>query len=301
VPSALQAALARSPIAELAPDRPKIVPVAQLPAPADPRALKAEELFAQATPDQAQADPTDRFPLATALPISGINIDGRLDDWPQGLRKYEIGNQLVDHSAYDPNPRDPSAEPNPYFLAGYNPQAGLIYLAVVVHDDETVVHPTEIQGTDAVEVYIDGTCSDRRIAVPNSDWMATLDAATMPVLQYVGVPGAVSAYSDKWGANPSLVYAKSPENATQMRYRRAGNVTTYEWAVKAYDRFPDRPTRLLPGKKLGLDIAVVDKDRGTRFFESKRPTFTTWGSPPSVFKGCDAASLGVLVLAPAPP
>ena len=38
------------------------------------------------------------------------------------------------------------------------------------------------------------------------------------------------------------------------------NVTTYEWAIKAYDRYPDEPTRLHSGKRLGFEVAVVDKD-----------------------------------------
>ena len=61
-----------------------------------------------------------------------------------------------------------------------------------------VVHPPSRKGpdsnifkTDAVEVYVDGTFSERHARGDR-----TLDAATMPVLQYVGVPGEVPAYGD---------------------------------------------------------------------------------------------------------
>jgi hypothetical protein len=80
-----------------------------------------------------------------------------------------------------------------------------------------------------------------------------------------------------------------------MKYRSEGDVTTYEWAIQPYDRFPDRLTQLVPGKRIGLDVAVVDKDSG-----KGRPAWMSWGSPPREFKGCDAASLGELLLVDEP-
>jgi hypothetical protein len=115
------------------------------------------------------------------------------------------------------------------------------------------------------------------------------------VLQYVGLAGNVPAYGDHFGANPSLVYSSVREPRTQMKYRRHGRVTTYEWAVQVYDRFPQERTRLEPGKRIGFEVAVVDKDSGPT-----KPAFLTWGSPPKVFKGFDAGSLGELLLADRP-
>jgi len=46
---------------------------------------------------------------------------------------------------------------------------------------------------------------------------------------------------------------------------------------------------------VGLDVAVLDKDP-----DRDRPAFLTWGSPPRVFKGCDAGSLGELLLVGGP-
>jgi RNA polymerase sigma factor (sigma-70 family) len=241
-----------------------------------------------------------RFPVAIAPALTGITIDGRLDDWPTNSRRYEIHNQLLGASGYESRERDAANEANPYFIAGFDPKAELIYLAVVVTDDVTVVHPTDARSTDAVEVYIDGNLSDQRIQHPSGDWNEVLDAATMPVLQYAGVPGKVRAYGDRWGANPSLVYAKTKETATRMKYQRVGDVTTYEWAIKPFDRFPERPTRLYPGKRLGLDVAVLDKDPKKPLLGSRPPTFMTWGRTPVIFKGCDAGSLGELILADGP-
>jgi RNA polymerase sigma factor (sigma-70 family) len=200
-----------------------------------------------------------RFPSALAPPLTGITIDGRLDDWPKNLEKYAINNQLRDHPNYNSETLDASTDQNAYFTVGYDPKTEQIYPAVVVRDKDMVIHPTDILKTDAVEIYIDGILSDRIAPqVPSGDWRETFDAATMPVLHYVGVPGKVRAYADPWDANPSLVYARTKQTATLMRYQHNGDVTMYEWSVKPFDRFPDRPTGLYPGKRLGLEVAVVN-------------------------------------------
>jgi RNA polymerase sigma factor (sigma-70 family) len=251
----------------------------------------------------AKRKPTQpsRSPSAVAVPLDGITLDGRLDDWPEDLPRYAIRTQFLDSPKY--NSRTPAKpdDPDAYFMVGYDRTKDLIYLAVVVRDRDVEVHKLDqatgevVLKTDAVEVYVDGTFSDRSIPVPSGSWLETLDAATMPVLQYVAVPGPVAAYADPFGANPSLVYARTYESRTKMEYRRHSDVTTYEWAIQAYDQYPDKPTRLQPGKSLGFDVAVVDKDAGPG-----PPTFLTWGPAPLTFKGCAAASLGELILAEAP-
>jgi hypothetical protein len=239
---------------------------------------------------------TTRFPNAIAQPLAGITIDGRLDDWPGDLPKYAIRNQLLDHPGYDTKEVLEDDNSSAYFMAGYDPKRSLLYLAVVVHDDDVVVHSSDVRATDAVEIYVDGTFSNRKIPVPGGDWRESLDARKMPVLQYAGVPGRVAAYGDPWGANPSLVYAKQKESRTKMQVQRAGDVITYEWAVAVFDSFPGKPSELLPGKKVGLDIAVLDKDRKKSRSSARPPSFRTWGVPPVEFKGCDSGSLGELTL-----
>jgi hypothetical protein len=80
-----------------------------------------------------------------------------------------------------------------------------------------------------------------------------------------------------------------------MKYRREGDVTTYEWALQPFDRYPDKPTQLAPGKRIGLEVVVVDKDRSRL-----RPSFLSWGNAPRVFKGFDAGTLGELILSGSP-
>jgi RNA polymerase sigma factor (sigma-70 family) len=268
--------------------------------------LRAREPRPEATPvvpvaavQKVEEPPPEpiRTPQAVARPMSGITIDGRLDDWPEGLPRYPIRNLLTrmpgSYRDTIAGPLDNDAD----FMVGYDTTAGLIYLAVVVRDDDPVIkQPSSARDNDAVEVYVDGNFSDRSMELPESgDWPAFLDAAKMPVLQYVGLASKRPAYGDRFGANPSLVYSRTREPHTRMKYRSDGRVTTYEWAVKVYDRFPDRPTNLDPGKRIGLEIAVVDKDS-----DRADPAFLTWGSPPKVFKGFDARSLGELFLAGGP-
>jgi RNA polymerase sigma factor (sigma-70 family) len=272
---------------------------------AEPRKLEEEPQERIASPPQPTRENTAspdesktsiRFPRAIAPPLTGITIDGRLDDWPKDQTKYAINNQLVGHPNYNSNAIDASDDQKAYFMAGYDTKTEQVYLAVVVRDKDVVVHPADTLKTDAVEIYIDGNCSDEvGTESPSGDWREMLDASTMPVLQYVGVPGKVSAYSDPWNANPSLVYARTKQKSTLMKYQRDGDVTTYEWSVRPFDRFPDRPTHLFPGKRLGLEVAVVDKDKNMTIL-SRPPTFLTWGLPPAIFKGSDASSLGELTL-----
>jgi RNA polymerase sigma factor (sigma-70 family) len=262
-------------------------------------------------PDERGGSPVpSRSSSAVASPLARITIDGRLDDWPGRLRHYPIGNQFgvgrLDNMAYDTRRREALHDPDGYFMVGYDAGAGLIYVAVVVRDDENTliddVNRTDDRvclDTDAVEIFVDGAFSDRKIERKEgeglADRRARLDAARMPVLQYVGVPGPTPAYGDPSGANPALVYGRIERTRTVMRYRREGDVTTYEWAVQAFDQYPDRPARLHPGARLGFDVAIVDKDR------TGRPAYLTWGPVPPYFKGYDAGTLGELILADGPP
>jgi RNA polymerase sigma factor (sigma-70 family) len=264
--------------------------------PPKPRTTPPMPVAAVANVEEPPPEPR-RLPQAIARPMSGITIDGRLDDWPDGLPKYPVRNLLTTQAeSYRDairGPLDIEAE----FMAGYDSAAGLIYIGVVVRDDDPVIkRPGSARENDAVEVYVDGTFSDRTMeGTASGNWPADLNAAEMPVLQYAGLATGQPAYGDIYRANPSLVYARTRERHTRMKYRREGRVTTYEWAIQVYDRFPDRPARLDAGKRIGLEVAVVDKDS-----DRAKPAFLTWGSPPKVFKGFDAGALGELFLAGAP-
>jgi hypothetical protein len=87
-----------------------------------------------------------------------------------------------------------------------------------------------------------------------------------------------------------------------MAYARKGDVTTYEWAIQVFDRFPDRPTKLEPGKRIGFDVAVADKDvpatspGGFDEPPADRTAWIYWGPFWRGVKALDAGSLGELIL-----
>ena len=260
---------------------------------------KAGEKTTDRSPPELPA--ASRSPSAYATPLSGITIDGRLDDWPAKLAHYPIRRQLKGHWSYEDLTDPEASDLDAYFMAGYSESDQAIYLAVVVRDDELKVHgkvpfgPAEgnmaaVFETDAVELYMDGAFTKRKIPEP-VDGLQALDAATMPVLQYVGVPGSVGAYGDRAGANPALMYRKAPDRFVRMAYHRQGDVTTYEWSLHVYERYPDKLVRLEPGKRIGLEIAVVDKDS-----DEDLPVYMTWGPPSIRFRALNAALLGELIL-----
>ncbi len=277
---------------------------------ARPTDLKAERSIPIPRPIPArsraegQSPRPSRSPAALATALTGITIDGRLDDWPKNLVHYPNRNQLLDKPDYDKIARDTSHDPAAYFMVGYDRKDELIYLAVVVRDEDRVIlrdvlrtGDSVLYETDAVEVFVNGLHSRRKTdyTFPSSgDWRDAFDAETMPALQYVAVPGQVPAYADRTGANPSLAYGRIGQTRTKMTYRGQGDVTTYEWAIQAFDRYPDLPTRLEAGKRLGFDVAVVDKD------DWGLPAYFTWGPPPRPFKGRDAGQLGEVILADEP-
>ncbi len=170
-------------------------------------------------------------------------------------------------------------------MAGYDPDAGLVYVAVVVRDDHLVVGFKSPWDTDAVEVYVDGTHKGRHYQGPYPD-----DASVLPALQYFAVPGQGAAFGDPEGLNPAMACGSIKKTKTQMVCSRTGDVTVYEWAVQVFDQFPDTPTRLVPGKRIGFDVAVVDKDS-----EQEKPAWVCWG-PMGALKMLDASNLGDLVL-----
>src|SRR5262249_29654469 len=136
----------------------------------------------------------------------------------------------------------------------------------------------------------------------------TVDASYLPALQYIGIPGEGPVYGVKRSAgqprgpdNPILMFGDIKKTKTRIAFRREGGVTTYEWAVQAFDHYPDQPTRLTPFKRIGFDIAVADKDkpvvspRPETEPEQDRVAWICWG-PDGSLKHWHAGSLGDLLL-----
>ncbi|RUL81851.1 hypothetical protein [Tautonia sociabilis] len=269
-----------------------------------------------ATPAPVSPEEKPARPASIAVPVlTGITIDGDLADWPDTIELHPIRHMLVNDTNYGKNgveERDlaTSCDLSPVFSVASDPDTDLIVLAVLVRDDRLIVGNTGFWDTDAVEVDLDGLFSDSRIPFSTVfGRFEEVDASEVPVLQYLGIPGegpvsgvSRSSGEDRDPVNPSLSWGDISQTATRMAFRRDGDVTVYEWALQAFDRYPDRPTDLVPGKRIGFDVVVVDKDvpASTHSAETEpedaRSAWVSWCPGFSGPRFLNAGSIGELVL-----
>ena len=120
---------------------------------------------------------------AFAAPLSGITIDGRLDDWPGGLPVYKLREMAAVYGPTDVDGTDldTSTDLSPEFMVGYSLEEQLIYVAIRVRDDRIRVGGWSTN-TDACEVF--------------------LGRGTLP-FQYMLCP---EGGSYRGGSNPSLTH-----------------------------------------------------------------------------------------------
>ena len=187
--------------------------------------------------------------LAYAPIMEPITVDGDLSDWPEQALRYPIINVNPNVGPTDLLEQNLLNSPDltAYFMVDYNLEEQLFYVAVSALDDSLVIG-TEHWNQDAEEIYVDGDHSGGFIEQPELNH-----------LQYVVVPGN-STYHSTYEDNPLLFQGDIKKTRTKAAFKRQGKRTTYEWAVQAFDRYPDMPTRLEPGKVLGFDVVLRDKD-----------------------------------------
>jgi len=263
-------------------------------------------VFSSDRPDRTKPvyPPVGRRPLGEAPVISGITVDGDLKDWPPAMERHGIKNLHIfpttngrgglENAVLTTSP-DLSAS----FSIGYDPKAQLLYLAVIVRDDKLVIGHTSPTDSDALEVYVNGSNSLETIERPQDpDWLENLDASAVHTQQYLALPdpkgpvhGITKTSGQERSPNDSLVLAFGDvkKTRTKMAYRREGDVTTYEWAIQAFDKYPDKPTLLAPGVTIGFDLVISDKDEAAKSDraqndpEEERAAWISWG--PSVEAG----------------
>ena len=207
--------------------------------------------------------------IAKADALVNIVIDGDLSDWPEDMTRYPVRTKaIVEGSGLQHADLDQSADFSPEFRVGYDPQKNLVYVAVEVRDDHLVIGDN-YDLTDAVEIYINR----------EAHWP----------MQYALVPGAGGSYN-RGSPNPNLYQGNIYQTRAQAAYSRQGDITIYEWAVEAFEDYPDRPLALTPGRKLLFDVVAIDKDPGEQGYG-----FVAWG-PSSSEKYGGANRVGRLEL-----
>ena len=87
----------------------------------------------------------DNGAVATAVPVSGIVVDGDLSDWPTSLKDYPIA--YPERGDVPKSAEDLQAS----FRIGYNQEEQLLYVAVLVRDECLVLKGSK---GDGCEVFI---------------------------------------------------------------------------------------------------------------------------------------------------
>jgi RNA polymerase sigma factor (sigma-70 family) len=252
-----------------------------------------------------------RTPSIYAPALADITIDGQLDDWPAAMPRYAIDKLFVAEVAHGDDALSPgtnlstSSDLSAAFSVGYDLENQVVYLAVIVRDDKVILGHSRPMDTDAIEIYIDGLHSERSLTDPGKEeeW-AEAGLSKLPVQQYIAIPGNGRIYGLRRLTNPVLMGGDLTKTKTRMAYNRTGDVTIYEWAIQVFDRYPDIPTWLEPGKRIGFDIAVADKDVVSAPSDAGGKTSSDlaswiyWGPEWRGVKVLDASALGELILAP---
>ena len=209
-------------------------------------------IVAQVQPAAAHNDARTAY----AIPLDGITIDGRLDDWPARMAVYPIA--WVSPRFYKPEPPEGPADLTASFRVGYDEDANLLYVAVVARDDDWVIDAEagSFTNQDLCEIYIDADHS-------GGDAASVQLRGAKDAQQYAMVAGpsrfhGVSLVDD----NPALAAGDTRASGVRAAFLRVGEYTVYEWAIPLWSSFPEQRYTIEPGATIGFDAAVTDADGG---------------------------------------
>ena len=178
----------------------------------------------------------DNGQLALARPLSQITVDGDFADWPSSLTWYPI--EAFGHGEAPKSANDLSGT----FCVGYDQNA--LYVAVEVRDESIVIDGTRHWASqDGCSVYLDIEHHARD-----------------------SKPTQFNIYGD----GSPLYEAEGPKVAS-WSCKRIGTLHRYEWRFDI-KRITRAQIKLAPGRVIGLDISLSDRDEDGSF------ACVSWGS-----------------------
>lgn len=201
-------------------------------------------------------------PVAIAVPVEGIVVDGDLSDWPQGMIRYPL--------AYDPYQREHFADSTDFvgdFRVAYDPENNLLYVAVEAGDDFVVPDAGDGEilpwSQDSCELFLELSHNQDKVR---------------PVQYFLRGP-TLEVYGRELRAEAEVVAkAQWAEQGWQV-----------EWAVDI-GQLSQGEVELASGMGLGFDIMVFDNDAG----EEESDRFIAWSVGADKFLNSNA--LGDLIL-----
>jgi hypothetical protein len=181
-------------------------------------------------------------PMAIAMPVSGIAVDGNLFDWPNGLPSYVMDPDGSEAGNYQGR-----------FRLGFDASDNCLYVAVQVEDDRVVTKGETGKASDAqdsCEIYVDALHRKTRGAASGFYFRRT----------YGAYPG------------PREAFESSERQADAAKVARTinSNRITYEWRIDLR-RLSGKEAPPGIGSVIGFDLVFFDRD------DDDSVTYHLWG------------------------
>ena len=168
--------------------------------------------------------------IAYAYPVDEIQIDGRLDDWPERVLSYPISQHLTGRGWSDRG----------HFRVAYSTRTRVVYVAVEVADDSLV----KVGKGEGQQRWLTQDChmlllDPKHIANGSGPWSVVGGYEELSVLRGEG------------DFDPFMSELK--DDQVQLAVNRDGSKTIYEWQVHLGEL-------LKPGATIGMDHYLFDYD-----------------------------------------
>ncbi|MEM9821743.1 MAG: sugar-binding protein, partial [Bacteroidota bacterium] len=184
-------------------------------------------------------------PLGYAYPVAPLQIDGDLSDWPKSIPSYALDQIPFGQAVKD------GADFKAHFQVAYNLDQQFLYVAMTVMDDVHYVDNSENAGwnnQDIHNLYIDRkhlySGSGVNLFVYNEQFKEIVNAST------------------SWDPDAK----KADWKSVVVKAKCSNNTCVYEWQIHL-------PGDLTPGKTIGIDHVVTDRDP-----EHEDSNFLSWSS-----------------------
>ena len=183
---------------------------------------------------------------AFAVPLSGITVDGRLDDWPADMPVYPVREITDAYGSTDltDTDLDESLDFSPSFRVGYSLEEQRVYVAIEARDDRVHVTHGNVRSTDAGEIYLGGRLGTEPFCYSLVPPGGSYRPAGNPLVSF-------DDWDEEWPAG---------RVGAEIVFGRAGDVSVYEWSLPALGFTPGDVVPLAPGHILPFDVVAVDSD-----------------------------------------